>query len=126
MKLYTTLAAIALTGLSLAAIPAHAEDLKEFRVGILGGENEADRLRNFSCLQNHLGDLLGIGADNVKLFPAADYDGTVQGLLGGTLDYAELARPPTPRSISRTPNLSKSSSQPSSRTAPTATCRWAS
>jgi phosphonate transport system substrate-binding protein len=26
----------------------------------------------------------------VSLFPAADYDGTIQGLLGGTLDYAEL------------------------------------
>ena len=26
----------------------------------------------------------------MSLFPAADYDGVIQGLLGGTLDYAEL------------------------------------
>jgi phosphonate transport system substrate-binding protein len=90
MKLIKTLTAIALTGLSLSTLPALAEEMKEFRVGILGGENEADRLRNFACLQKHLGELFGIGTDNVKLFPAADYDGTVQGLLGGTLDYAEL------------------------------------
>lgn len=90
MKLIKTMAAIALTGLSLAGLPAKAEEMKEFRVGILGGENEADRLRNFACMQKHLGELFGIGAENVKLFPAADYDGTVQGLLGGTLDYAEL------------------------------------
>ena len=61
---------------------------RSFCVGILGGENEADRLRNNQCLI----DLLpaAIGVDEVKLFPAADYDGVVQGLLGGTLDYAEL------------------------------------
>jgi phosphonate transport system substrate-binding protein len=28
--------------------------------------------------------------EKVSLFPAADYDGVIQGLLGGTLDYAEL------------------------------------
>ena len=32
---------------------AQAEDLKEFRIGILGGENEADRLRNNQCLIDH-------------------------------------------------------------------------
>ncbi|MEN0041215.1 MAG: phosphonate ABC transporter substrate-binding protein [Pseudomonadota bacterium] len=66
--------------------PASAQDV--FRVGILGGENEADRLRNNQCLI----DLLpaAIGVNEVKLFPAADYDGVIQGLLGGTLDYAEL------------------------------------
>jgi phosphonate transport system substrate-binding protein len=90
MNLIKTIAAIALSGLSLAALPAKADDLKEFRVGILGGENEADRLRNFACFQKNLGAALGIPAESVKLFPAADYDGTVQGLLGGTLDYAEL------------------------------------
>ncbi|WEX09563.1 phosphonate ABC transporter substrate-binding protein [Chelativorans sp. AA-79] len=67
---------------------AHAEDLKEFRIGILGGENEADRLRNFQCLVDKLPAVLGV--EKVSLFPAADYDGVIQGLLGGTLDYAEL------------------------------------
>ncbi|MDY6961671.1 MAG: phosphonate ABC transporter substrate-binding protein, partial [Pseudomonadota bacterium] len=60
----------------------------EFRIGILGGENEADRLRNFQCMTEKLPAVLGV--EKVSLFPAADYDGVVQGLLGGTLDYAEL------------------------------------
>ncbi len=67
---------------------AQAEDMKEFRVGILGGENEADRLRNYQCLADQLKTTLN--AEKVSLFPAADYDGVVQGLLGGTLDFAEL------------------------------------
>ena len=67
---------------------AQAEDLKEFRVGIIGGENEADRLRNYQCLGDHLKAELGF--EKVSFFPAADYDGVIQGLLGGTLDYAEL------------------------------------
>jgi len=81
----TLLAAAALVAL---AASAHAEDLKEFRIGILGGENEADRLRNFQCMVDKLP--AAIGVDKVSLFPAADYDGVIQGLLGGTLDYAEL------------------------------------
>lgn len=72
----------------LAIGSAQAEDLKEFRIGILGGENEADRLRNFQCMIDKLPSALGV--EKVSLFPAADYDGVVQGLLGGTLDYAEL------------------------------------
>lgn len=70
------------------AAPAGAADMKEFRIGILGGENEADRLRNFQCMTDKLPAVLGV--EKVSLFPAADYDGVIQGLLGGTLDYAEL------------------------------------
>ncbi|HUG60472.1 MAG TPA: phosphonate ABC transporter substrate-binding protein [Methylomirabilota bacterium] len=67
---------------------ASAEGITEFRIGILGGENESDRLRNFQCLAEHLKTELAI--EKVSIFPAADYDGTVQGLLSGTIDYAEL------------------------------------
>ena len=81
------LAAASAAALFVAA-PAVAEDLKEFRIGILGGENEADRLRNFQCMVDALPAVLGV--EKVALFPAADYDGVIQGLLGGTLDYAEL------------------------------------
>ncbi|MDI6834366.1 MAG: phosphonate ABC transporter substrate-binding protein [Rhizobiaceae bacterium] len=81
----TLLAAVALVATSGAVA---AEDLKEFRIGILGGENEADRLRNFQCLVDKLP--AAIGVEKVSLFPAADYDGVIQGLLGGTLDFAEL------------------------------------
>lgn len=80
------LATAAVATIFAGTLTAQAQDV--FRVGILGGENEADRLRNNQCLI----DLLPgeIGVKEVKLFPAADYDGVVQGLLGGTLDYAEL------------------------------------
>jgi phosphonate transport system substrate-binding protein len=81
----TLLAATALMALATGAL---AEDLKEFRIGILGGENEADRLKSYQCLVEKLPSVLGV--EKVSLFPAADYDGVVQGLLGGTLDYAEL------------------------------------
>lgn len=79
-----------LGAVALIALVGHAqaEDLKEFRVGIIGGENEADRLRNYQCLVDQLP--AAIGVEKVSLFPAADYDGVIQGLLGGTLDYAEL------------------------------------
>ncbi|KQY13795.1 phosphonate ABC transporter substrate-binding protein [Rhizobium sp. Root482] len=79
-----------LSAVALIAFAGHvqAEDLKEFRVGIIGGENEADRLRNFQCLSDTLPQAIGV--EKVSFFPAADYDGVIQGLLGGTLDYAEL------------------------------------
>ncbi|WEZ82023.1 phosphonate ABC transporter substrate-binding protein [Rhizobium sp. 32-5/1] len=79
-----------LSAVALFALVGHvqAEDLKEFRVGIIGGENEADRLRNYQCLGDHL--KTSFGFEKVSFFPAADYDGVIQGLLGGTLDYAEL------------------------------------
>ena len=82
------LAAVSVAALAAgAATPTFAAD-NEFRIGILGGENEADRLRNFQCMVDKLPAVLGV--EKVSLFPSADYDGTIQGLLGGTLDYAEL------------------------------------
>ena len=81
------LSAIAL-GAMFAGSVARAENLETFRVGIIGGENEADRLRNYQCIVDQLPKAIGV--KEVKLFPATDYDGVIQGLLGGTLDYAEL------------------------------------
>ncbi len=79
------LGSIALMVLTSAAL---AEMPKEFRIGMLGGENEADRLRNAQCFVDYLTE--DFGFEKVSVFPAADYDGVIQGLLGGTLDYAEL------------------------------------
>jgi phosphonate transport system substrate-binding protein len=78
--------AVSILAMAMGAV--QAQDLKEFRVGILGGENEADRLRNYQCFADHIKEVLGV--EKVSMFPAADYDGVIQGLLGGTLDFAEL------------------------------------
>ncbi len=84
MKKTLALALAATTALSTAAF---AGDITEFRIGILGGENAQDRLNSYSCLQNYTSDLLGV---ETKLFAPADYNGVIQGLLGGTLDMAWL------------------------------------
>jgi len=82
-----TIAAASVALLAMG-VGAYAQELKEIRVGLLGGENESDRLKNNACLADHL--KADFGVDKVSLFPAADYDGVIQGLLGGTLDVAEL------------------------------------
>ena len=66
---------------------AMAEDIKEFRIGILGGENAQDRLNSNECLRAYTEELLGVPT---KLFAPADYNGVIQGLLGGTIDMAWL------------------------------------
>jgi phosphonate transport system substrate-binding protein len=68
--------------------PVLAQDtITEFNVGILGGENAQDRLTSQECFRAKLEEALGVP---VTLFTPADYDGVIQGLLGGTLDYAWL------------------------------------
>ena len=67
--------------------PVMAEEIKEFRIGILGGENAQDRLNSNECLRSKTQDLLGV---ETKLFAPADYNGVIQGLLGGTIDMAWL------------------------------------
>ncbi len=70
------------------AAPAMAQEvITEFNIGILGGENAQDRLTSTECLRVAVEKELGVP---VKLFTPADYDGVIQGLLGGTLDYAWL------------------------------------
>ncbi|WP_333814978.1 phosphonate ABC transporter substrate-binding protein [Tabrizicola sp.] len=72
---------------SLMATSAFAQEIKGFNIGILGGENAQDRLASNECLRAKIEAELGVP---VKLFTPADYDGVIQGLLGGTLDYAWL------------------------------------
>jgi phosphonate transport system substrate-binding protein len=76
---------IAATAAALIGSAASASDLKEFRIGILGGENASDRLRAYECLVEKTEALLGV---DVKLFAPADYNGVIEGLLGGNLDMA--------------------------------------
>ena len=55
----TLLGAAALAiGLGSFAAIARADDMKVFRIGILGGENEADRLKNYQCISDPVGKLL--------------------------------------------------------------------
>jgi phosphonate transport system substrate-binding protein len=80
------LTATALT--AVLASSAFAQDaIKEFNIGILGGENAQDRLNSNECFRAKIEETLGVP---VKLFTPADYDGVIQGLLGGSLDYAWL------------------------------------
>lgn len=76
-----TLATTALTA------PLHAQGIDEFRIGILGGENAQDRLNSYECLRTYTEEALGV---ETKLFAPADYNGVIQGLLGGSLDMAWL------------------------------------
>lgn len=86
------LAALLVASTALSALPLTASadwrsDLPVFRIGLLGGENEADRLRNNECMGTALSERLGVP---VEMFPAPDYAGVMQGLLAGQLDYAAL------------------------------------
>ncbi len=79
------LTATALT--ALLASSATAQELTGFNIGILGGENAQDRMTNLECFRAKVEAELGVPT---KLFTPADYDGVIQGLLGGSLDFAWL------------------------------------
>jgi len=87
----STLIAMIAASTALTAVPAVAQDWRTempvLRIGLLGGENEADRLRNNECMQTQLSERLGVP---VELFPAPDYAGVIQGLVAGQLDFAGL------------------------------------
>ncbi len=75
-------AALATTALTTGAM---AEGVTEFRLGILGGENAQDRMTSNQCFADKIAEALGV---EVKIFTPADYNGVMQGLLGGTIDAA--------------------------------------
>ncbi|MFN4192192.1 MAG: phosphonate ABC transporter substrate-binding protein [Tabrizicola sp.] len=72
---------------AVLASSAMAQEISGFNIGILGGENAQDRLTNNECFRAYAEETLGVP---VKLFAPADYDGVIQGLLGGTIDMAWL------------------------------------
>ncbi|MBE0455235.1 MAG: phosphonate ABC transporter substrate-binding protein [Roseovarius sp.] len=76
--------------LAATAITSHAfaqDNISEFRIGILGGENAQDRMTSNECYRAMAEELLGVP---VRVFTPADYDGVIQGLLGGSIDMAWL------------------------------------
>lgn len=75
-------ASTALAGSALAQ-----DKITGFNIGILGGENAQDRITSNECYRKKIEDALGVP---VKLFTPADYDGVIQGMLGGTIDMSWL------------------------------------
>lgn len=80
-----TLALALVAATALTPIAAAAQEITQFNIGILGGENAQDRMNSNECYRAAIEEALGVP---VKVFTPADYDGVIQGLLGGTLDMA--------------------------------------
>ena len=79
---------VTLLALSTAiASPVAAQEITEFNIGILGGENAQDRLASNECFRAYVEEALGVPT---RLFTPADYNGVIQGLVGGSLDFAWL------------------------------------
>lgn len=78
------LASVALT-ISTAAF---AQDVTVLRIGLDGSENESDQVRNTQCVADGLKAATGVS--DVQIFPSPDYNGVIQGLLGGTIDIASM------------------------------------
>ncbi|HZF76190.1 MAG TPA: phosphate/phosphite/phosphonate ABC transporter substrate-binding protein [Acetobacteraceae bacterium] len=64
-----------------------ADQVPQIRVGIIGGENEADRLARFDGLRRMLEETFLVP---VRLFPANDYAGVQQALAARQLEVAGL------------------------------------
>lgn len=82
----------ATTALCLAAaLPAAAQDWKTdykvVRFGILSGENETDRIARYTPFEQFLEQKLGV---DVEIFTAGNYDGVVQALAAGQIEFAFL------------------------------------
>lgn len=77
--------------LALAALPAVAQDWKTdykiVRFGILSGENEKDRIARYTPFETYLEGKLGV---DVEIFTAGNYDGVVQALAAGQIEFAFL------------------------------------
>lgn len=84
-KIALAAAAVALVAGGFAA--QADEKISEFRIGVLGGENQSDRLRSNECVRAKVEELLGVPT---KIFAPADYNGVIEGLIGSNLDMAWL------------------------------------
>jgi phosphonate transport system substrate-binding protein len=86
MRLFSTTALVA-----LMALPAAAQDWKtDYRIvrfGILSGENEADRIARYTPFQEYLEKTLGV---EVEIFSAGNYDGVIQALAAGQIEFSFL------------------------------------
>jgi phosphonate transport system substrate-binding protein len=81
-------ALLAAVAIAVTAGSAIAQDVKVLRIGLDGSENEADQIRNTQCVADGLKAATGV--PEVQIFPSPDYNGVIQGLLGGTIDIASM------------------------------------
>ncbi len=79
---------MATIAIATVAGQAYAQDVKVLRIGLDGGENEADQVRRTECVRPGL--VAATGVSEVQIFPSPNYNGVIQGLLGGTIDLAVM------------------------------------
>ncbi|MBO9192641.1 MULTISPECIES: phosphonate ABC transporter substrate-binding protein [unclassified Rhizobium] len=79
---------MATIAIATVAGQAYAQDVKVLRIGLDGGENEADQVRRTECVKPGL--VAATGVSEVQIFPSPNYNGVIQGLLGGTIDLAVM------------------------------------
>ncbi len=66
---------------------AWAQQVPQLRIGLLGGENEGDRLGRFGAYRELLMRTFEV---DVRLFPAADYNGVVQAFAARQIEMAGM------------------------------------
>jgi len=64
-----------------------AEQIPNLRIGLLGGENEADRLGRYGAYRELLETTFGVPT---RLYPASDYAGVLQAFSAGQIEAASL------------------------------------
>jgi len=64
-----------------------AEQVPQIRVGLLGGENEADRLGRYGDYARLMESIFGVPA---KLYPAADYAGVMQAFAARQIECSSM------------------------------------
>ncbi len=73
---------------------AWASEVREVRIGLLGGENEADRLARFGPFRALVESHFQLPA---RVYPAGDYAGVVQGFVARQLEIATMGPLPYAR-----------------------------
>ncbi len=66
---------------------AWAAQVPQIRIGLLGGENEADRMGRFGAYQNLLQETFQVP---VRLFAASDYAGVLQAFSAGQIEFSSM------------------------------------
>ncbi|MCC7426350.1 MAG: phosphonate ABC transporter substrate-binding protein [Alphaproteobacteria bacterium] len=87
-------ASVAALGAATLAMPgiARAQDWKaqvpQVRIGLLGGENEADRLARYEGFRRHIETKLGVPA---RVYAAGDYAGVMQAFAARQIEIAGMS-----------------------------------